>query len=121
MASGALLLVVVASPRLVALDYGAISAAAWGSVLYAGIGALVIAYLLFYRGVQILGPTRTAMYGNLQPLIAIAVAWMMLGERPTVWQAVGAAFIMGGLLLSRTARIRPAPAPLVATRTPVRS
>jgi drug/metabolite transporter (DMT)-like permease len=47
------------------------------------------------------------MYGNLQPLIALLFAWVMLHEQPTLWQGVGAAFVMGGLLLSRTARIRP--------------
>mgnify|MGYP003891688003 CR=1 FL=1 len=74
---------------------------------YAGIGALVVAYLLFYRGVRVLGATRTAMYGNLQPIVALAFAWLMLGERPTPWQLLGAALITAGLLLSRTAHARP--------------
>ncbi|MES2523688.1 MAG: DMT family transporter [Gemmatimonadota bacterium] len=112
MASGALFLVAIAVPGMMRLDWGAVTLREWGTVAYAGIGALVIAYLLFYRGVRVLGPTRTAMYGNLQPLIALLVAWVMLSEQPTVWQGVGAAFIMGGLLLSRTARIRPAPVPV---------
>ena len=30
-----------------------------------------------------IGPTRTAMYSNLQPVIAVLVAWAMLGETPT--------------------------------------
>jgi drug/metabolite transporter (DMT)-like permease len=111
MASGATFLVAIALPGILRLDFGAVSLAAWGSVVYAGIGALVVAYLLFYRGVRILGPTRTAMYGNLQPLIALLVAWVVLAERPTGWQGIGAAFIMGGLLLSRTAKARPAPVP----------
>jgi drug/metabolite transporter (DMT)-like permease len=42
------------------------------------------------------------MYSNLQPLFAVAMAWMMLAERPTVWQGVGAITIMTGLLLTRT-------------------
>ncbi len=120
MASGALFLVVVATPALLRLDVPAVDAAEWGAVAYAGIGALVIAYLLFYRGVRVLGATRTAMYGNLQPLIAIAVAWLMLAERPTGWQAVGATCIMGGLLLSRTAASRATPAPVTpSTPAPV--
>jgi drug/metabolite transporter (DMT)-like permease len=49
------------------------------------------------------------MYGNLQPIIAIAVAWVMLSERPTGWQLLGASFIMGGLLLSRTTVSRALP------------
>jgi drug/metabolite transporter (DMT)-like permease len=109
MASGAAFLLIVASPALRRLEVTSVAPTEWGAVVYAGVGALVIAYLLFYRGVRVLGPTRTAMYGNLQPLIAIAVAWLMLHERPTGWQLTGAVLIMGGLLLSRTATSRPVP------------
>ena len=107
MTSGALFLCAIAMPGIMRLDFAAVSMREWATVAYAGIAALVIAYLLFYRGVRVLGPTRTAMYGNLQPLIALLVAWALLHERPTGGQAVGAAFIMVGLLVSRTARIRP--------------
>ena len=109
--SGAIVLVAIALPGILRLEWGAVTAREWGAVAYSGIGAMVVAYLLFYRGVRVLGPTRTAMYGNLQPLIALLFAWVMLSERPTLWQGVGAAFVMGGLLLSRTARVRPAPIP----------
>ena len=108
MTSGTVVLCAVAMPELVALDWSALGAPQWGAMAYAGIVSLVIAYLLFYRGVRILGPTRTAMYGNLQPIIALSVAWATLGERPTVWQLIGTACIMGGLLVSRTATSRPA-------------
>jgi drug/metabolite transporter (DMT)-like permease len=91
------------------LDWTTVGLAGWGAVAYSALLAMVVAYLLFYRGVRILGPTKTAMYGNLQPIIAIAVAWILLHETPTGWQLLGAAFIMGGLLVSRTAKVRPAP------------
>lgn len=104
MASGAAFLLVAAMPALSRVDVTAVTMAEWGAVTYAGIGALVIAYLLYYRGVRVLGATRTAMYGNLQPLIALAVAWAMLAERPTAFQLLGAALIMAGLLLTRTAK-----------------
>jgi drug/metabolite transporter (DMT)-like permease len=74
---------------------------------YAGIFALVIAYLLFYRGVQVLGATRTALYSNLQPVIALAVAWVLLAERPSRWQLAGTVLVLAGLLLSRLAPMRP--------------
>jgi drug/metabolite transporter (DMT)-like permease len=75
---------------------------AYGAMLYSGLGALVLAYLFWYRGVRIIGPTRTAMYSNLQPVFAVIVAWMVLGELPTIWQGVGAASIMSGLVLARS-------------------
>jgi drug/metabolite transporter (DMT)-like permease len=116
MASGALLILLIALPDLQRLQWTQVPAAAWGAVAYAGLGALVVAYLLFYRGVRVLGPTRTAVYGNLQPVIALGVAWVMLHERPTGWQLTGASFIMGGLLLSRMAQVRPAPLSVVDRR-----
>jgi drug/metabolite transporter (DMT)-like permease len=72
------------------------------AMLFSGIGALVIAYLFWYRGVRVIGPTRTAMYSNLQPIFAVLVAWAALGEIPTLWQGVGAASIMSGLVLARS-------------------
>jgi drug/metabolite transporter (DMT)-like permease len=107
MLSGALCLTAVAAPGIVRQDWGAVTPAAWGAVGYAGVFALVIAYLLFYRGVQVLGSTRTALYSNLQPVIALAVAWLLLGERPTGWQLVGTVLVVAGLLLSRLAPMRP--------------
>ena len=62
---------------------------------------MVIAYLIWYRGVEQIGPTRTAMFGNLQPIVAVLVAWFMLGEVPTLFQGAGAATVIGGLYLAR--------------------
>ena len=121
MASGALVLVSIAIPDLLTLEWGAVTLAEWGAVTYAGIGALVVAYLLFYQGVRVLGATRTAMYGNLQPIVAIAFAWFMLGEQPTAWQLLGAALIMAGLLLSRTAHARPMVARAAAVSSSVQT
>jgi drug/metabolite transporter (DMT)-like permease len=48
-----------------------------------------------------IGPTRTAMFANLQPIVAVLVAWAALGEVPTIFQGAGAATVIGGLYLSR--------------------
>lgn len=118
LSSGAALLIAIAWPSLRTVQLSAITPGAWGAVLYSALGALVIAYLLYYRGVRVLGPTRTAMYSNLQPLIALAVAWYVLSEQPTAWQGIGGVLLMAGLLLSRTTRMQPAgPAPLAAARS----
>lgn len=108
MLSGAALLTVVAMPGYIRLDWGKVSMEEWGIIAYASIGALVIGYLLFYRGVRVLGPTRTAVYGNMQPAIALLVAWVALSEVPGGWQLIGAVLIMAGLLVSRSAKVQPA-------------
>ena len=102
MAGGAIVMLIAAVPAFGRTDWHAIAPAAWGAMAYSGIFALVIAYLFWYRGVQVLGPTRTAMYSNLQPVIALGAAWAALGEVPTPWQALGAGTIIAGVVLTRT-------------------
>ncbi len=94
-------MVLAGIPALLALDVATVPAAAWGAVAYSALGAFVLAYVFWYRGVQILGPVRTAMYANLQPIIALAFAWIVLRETPTAFQFAGAACVIGGLFLSR--------------------
>jgi drug/metabolite transporter (DMT)-like permease len=102
MVGGAVTLLLVAAPATVAADWSAVRPAGWGAIVYSGIAGLVIAYLFWYRGVRVLGPTRTAMYVNLQPVFALVVAWAALGERPGASQLLGAAGVMTGLLLTRS-------------------
>ena len=101
MAGGALPLVLLGMADIARTRFSAVPLGAWGAVAYSGLLALVVAYFLWYRGVRILGPTRTAMYANLQPAIALLVAWVTLGEVPTTWQVVGMGMIGVGVVLVR--------------------
>lgn len=102
MIGGMVPLLAAAAPAMFATHWLALPARVWGSITYSGLFALVIAYLFWYHGVRVLGPTRTAMYSNLQPVFAVIVAWLILGEAITGWQVAGAASIIGGLLLTRS-------------------
>jgi drug/metabolite transporter (DMT)-like permease len=99
---GTLPVLLVASPALTRTNWHAITPLTWGAVVYSGVGAIGVAYLFWYRGVRVIGSTRTAMFAQLQPMIALLAAWPLLGERPTVWQVAGSVAVMGGLLLTRT-------------------
>jgi drug/metabolite transporter (DMT)-like permease len=99
---GAVPLAIFSLPAVVRTEWTALPAAAYGAILYGAVFALVVAYLIWYRGIRILGPTRTSMFSNLQPIIAVAFAWAALGEVPTLQQGVGAAAVLTGLLLTRS-------------------
>ncbi|HJU66011.1 MAG TPA: DMT family transporter [Gemmatimonadaceae bacterium] len=101
MTAGTATVVAFSVSPLLAVEWTRLPLAAWGSILYSGIGALAIAYVIWYRGVKVLGPTRTSMYSNLQPLAALLFAWLALGERPTSFQALGAATVIAGVLMTR--------------------
>jgi drug/metabolite transporter (DMT)-like permease len=102
MVGGAVPLLIASAPSLVATDWGAVSLGGWLALFYASVVSMGIGYLFWYRGLRVLGPTRTAVYSNLQPIIALLVAWAFLNEIPTAFQAVGAATIVAGVFLTRT-------------------
>jgi len=102
MLGGTIPLFLTTSAAIASTDWGTFGFPAWGAVLYASVLSMGVAYLFWYRGLRVLGPTRTAVYGNLQPVIAILVAWIFLSETPTMWQGVGAGTIITGLFLTRS-------------------
>lgn len=101
MLGGSIVLLAVGARAITSVDWGTVSSTVWGAMVYGGLGGLVVAYILWYRGVKVLGPTRTALFANLQPFIALMFAWITLGETPTAWQVTGAVTIVGGVLLTR--------------------
>ena len=58
-----------------------------------------MANVLWHRAVQAIGPNRTMPYLYLQPLLALALAALMLGERLGPLQIVGGLLAMGGVVL----------------------
>lgn len=99
---GAIFVTLVGIPSIAATDWTSVSVPVWAAIVYSGIGALVVGNLIWYHGVSRIGPTRVSMFSNLQPLVALAVAWIALGEVPTIWQGIGAGSIMTGLVVTRT-------------------
>lgn len=96
---GALLLLLLGLPDLLRLRPA--PALAWGAVVYAGILGIGLAQVLWYRGVKLIGNTRTAVYQNVIPIGAIAVAWAWLDEVPNAGQLAGAAIVVSGVAVVR--------------------
>jgi drug/metabolite transporter (DMT)-like permease len=94
-------LLVLTGSDLAATAWSTLTWRTWAAMAYAGLGAIVIAYLIYYHGLKKLGATRTSLYANLQPFVAILVAWQFQNDRPTFWQIMGFLCITGGLLLAR--------------------
>jgi drug/metabolite transporter (DMT)-like permease len=80
------------APRLTSLT-------AWSIVFYQGIlGA--IAHIWWYEAVLLVGPSQAAIFTNLQPIIGIVLAPLLLGERIGIWHIVGTLFVLAGVALT---------------------
>ena len=101
LAGGLVPLLVLTGRDLLASDWSALTWRTWAAMAYSGCGAIAIAYLIYYHGLKMLGATRTSLYANLQPFVAILVAWQFQNDIPTIWQIMGFLCITGGLLLAR--------------------
>lgn len=49
--------------------------------------------------IGMIGPERTAIIGNVSPLVTVALAILVLGEAFTPWHALGTAMVLGGVWL----------------------
>jgi drug/metabolite transporter (DMT)-like permease len=102
MVGGAVPLLIASMPALVATDWPSVGSGGWLALFYSSVISMGVAYFFWYRGLRVLGPTRTAVYSNLQPIVALVAAWAFLGEIPTIFQGVGAVTIIAGVFLTRT-------------------
>jgi probable blue pigment (indigoidine) exporter len=80
---------------------------------YLSLVGTALAYVLWFRGVTGLAPTRVTMLSLLSPVVAAVLGWVVLGQVLSAGQLAGAAAVLGAVVLGASARPR--------TRTPVRS
>jgi drug/metabolite transporter (DMT)-like permease len=61
--------------------------------------ALTIAYVTFLIGIETIGPVKTTLLMNVEPILTIILAAILLGERLAFMQLIGAGFVMVGIIL----------------------
>ena len=110
---GALPIILIALPDLSRLDGNTIPITGWGAAIFSGMFGLAAAYVMWNRGVKVIGGARTAVYSNLIPIVAAAFAWLARGDAITVYHLIGAAIVLTGIQLTRLGR-RARPSYLVA-------
>jgi len=102
LAAGSLIYLVVAAPNLKAQAWASVPAASWLSLAYSGLFAIVLGYVFWYTSIKEVGNSKTAIYNNLTPVMAVLFACLVLGERIKSAQILGAAVILAGVYLTRT-------------------
>jgi drug/metabolite transporter (DMT)-like permease len=82
----------------------ALHAPLWLLVAWMIVLGSIVPFTLVVAALPRIGATRTAIVAMLEPVFAILVAWVWLGESLDAVQLVGAAPTLAGIALAQTAR-----------------
>jgi len=86
--------------RALSFDYSATTIGAWFSVAYIALGVSGVVYILWYWVLKYLEASRIAVFHNIQPVIASAVAYFFLSE-PLGWSfVIGAVVVLTGVIIT---------------------
>jgi drug/metabolite transporter (DMT)-like permease len=100
-------LLAVGTPQLARQDWD-LGWLVWVGFAFAVLGPLVTTNLLWFTAIDRVGPSRAALFANLQPFLAAIVALVVLSEKITGLQVVGGLALAGGIAIAPRSR-PPAP------------
>ncbi len=69
----------------------------WAAVLYLTLIGSALAFTLYMFALQHLSATVSSMYTYINPVVAILLGWLFLGERLTLWELTGMAVTISGV------------------------
>lgn len=94
------------------LDPAGVPEAAWPGLIAIGFVASFLAIQTFYAGARRLGAAQAALVSTVEPVYIVALAALVLDQRLTTVQLLGAGLILVGVVIAQTApRPRGAPEP----------
>jgi drug/metabolite transporter (DMT)-like permease len=83
----------------------------WLGFGYAVVGPLFLTNILWFTAIDRVGPSRAALFANLQPFFAVFFALVLLGESLQTLEIVGGLLIFAGIAFERVWRRAPARLP----------
>ncbi len=75
-----------------------ISQSSWLKLGFSSL-ALTVGFMTFFTGLEIVGPVKTSMLMNTEPILTIILAAILLGERLSPVQWIGAGLVVVGIIL----------------------
>jgi len=76
-----------------------LTASGWVAVAFLGIFCSGLAYIAWYDALKVLSTAQTGVFLYIEPLVAIVVAFFILGEAITLTSLIGGAIILFGIWL----------------------
>jgi drug/metabolite transporter (DMT)-like permease len=87
--------------EIAALPWRSLSPRSWSALLFSGVFAVAVSYVIWYSSVKRVGNTKTGIYGNITPVFSVVFAYLFLGESIGLIQIIGTLTIVLGFSLTR--------------------
>jgi drug/metabolite transporter (DMT)-like permease len=102
--AGTLMFLPIGLVALWGFDFRTVSPAGWSGVFYLAWLTSGLNYLIFFWGIEHIGPAAVAVWSNLQPPATALMAWALLREALPAGFLLSAALVLGGVWLAQGAR-----------------
>ena len=86
------------------MDWSQVGAIEWSALIYSGGLSTGVAYWVWNVAVKRVGPSRTAAFANLVPVVGVAAGALLLRETITPLELAGGALVIAGLMVMRRLR-----------------
>jgi probable blue pigment (indigoidine) exporter len=76
----------------------------WLGFAWLGIISGAVTYVIWFRGLERLGPTSVSPIGFLSPVVAVLIGWLALDQSLSVLQIVGIVVVLASVWISQMAQ-----------------
>jgi drug/metabolite transporter (DMT)-like permease len=97
---GAILIIPIGFSQALKVDWVHLAPLGWGCVLYFAWLAGVYGFVVWYRGVRVIGSQKTMLFQYLVPPVALVVAYFVIKEAPSLPQALGVVLTLTGVYVA---------------------
>ncbi|MDP2207188.1 MAG: DMT family transporter [Bacteroidota bacterium] len=98
---GSIGLSLIALPSALTMDWASVKLSFYFAAVASGIFAIATANVLWSRSIKKIGPSRTANYNNLVPVLAFIISYFTLNEDVLPIQFVGAGVTIIGIVFAK--------------------
>lgn len=101
MTSGGLAIIFAGMPWVLEVDFAGLSGNAWLGIIYSGALSIAVSYIIWNYALSKVGAVRTTAYQNFVPMFGVLFGFIILDERLSVLQYLGAVMVITGVVLTR--------------------
>lgn len=101
---GAIMIVPIGFTQAMRIDWLHLAPLGWGCTLYFAWLAGVYGFVVWYRGVRVIGSSKTMLFQYCVPPVALVVGYFALKESPSLLQTLGVIITLSGVYIASHAR-----------------